>query len=159
MPSSALQKIRTPDGAVFGNLKMLVSIVISNYNYEQFLRQAIDSALNQSYSNIQVVVVDDASTDGSRDIIDEYDNIEKCLLGSNLGQNRALNEGFRLARGEIVIFLDSDDFLTPDAVALHVERLRANPKASKSQGYLRVVDGDGNPGSATIPRKFFPTGD
>ena len=138
---------------------MLVSIVISNYNYEQFLRQAIDSALNQSYSNIQVVVVDDASTDGSRDIIDEYDNIEKCLLGSNLGQNRALNEGFRLARGEIVIFLDSDDFLTPDAVALHVERLRANPKASKSQGYLRVVDGDGNPGSATIPRKFFPPGD
>lgn len=138
---------------------MLVSIVISNYNYEQFLRQAIDSALDQSYPYIQVVVVDDASTDGSRDVIDEYDNVEKCLLSSNVGQNCALNEGFRLARGEIVIFLDSDDFLTPDAVALHVERFRANPKASKSQGYLRVVDGDGNPGSETIPRKFFPPGD
>ena len=138
---------------------MLVSIVISSHNYERYLRQAIDSALNQSHPEIQVVVVDDASTDGSRQILDEYKNIETRLLDRNGGQMRAVNEGYRLARGEVVIFLDADDVLTPDAAAWHVARLSANPAASKSQGYMQVIDKDGKPGSVTIPRKLFPPGD
>ena len=138
---------------------MLVSVIISSHNYGQYLRQAIDSALNQSHPDIQVVVVDDASTDGSREILDEYDNIDTCLLSRNSGQICAVNEGFRLARGEIVIFLDADDVLTPDAVSLHLDRLSANPAASKCQGYLQVIDHDGNPGKTTIPRKLFPPGD
>lgn len=138
---------------------MLVSIVISSHNYEQYLRQAIDSALNQNYPDIEVIVVDDASTDGSREILAEYDNIETRLLSHNGGQIRAVNEGFRIARGEIVIFLDADDVLTPNAVSLHVARLSANPAASKCQGYLKIVDKNCNPGSVAIPRKLFPPGD
>lgn len=137
---------------------MLVSIIISSHNYEQYLRQAIDSALNQSHPDVEVVVVDDASTDGSRQILDEYENIETRLLDRNGGQMRAVNEGFRIARGEVVIFLDADDVLMPDAAALHVARLSANPAASKCQGYMQVVDKEGKPGSVTIPRKLFPPG-
>ena len=69
---------------------MLVSIVIDNYNYARFLRQAVDSALRQSYPNTEVIVVDDGSTDGSRDIISGYKGKIRAVLKQNGGQTSAL---------------------------------------------------------------------
>ena len=92
--------------------KPLVSILINNYNYGRFLREAIDSALNQTYPHVEVVVVDDGSTDESRDIIASYGDRIKSILKENGGQASAFNAGFINSRGGIVCFLDSDDIFT-----------------------------------------------
>lgn len=101
----------------------LASIVVNNYNYGRFLREAIDSALNQTYRNTEVIVVDDGSTDGSPEIIASYGERIRPVLKQNGGQNSALNAGFSLSRGDVVLFLDSDDALLPTAVEAALEAL------------------------------------
>src|SRR6266404_3476760 len=103
------------------NTSNLASIIINNYNYARFLREAVDSALNQTYRNTEVIVVDDGSTDGSREIIASYSHRIIPLLKRNGGQNSALNAGFSLSRGDVVLFLDSDDVLFPTAVKVAVD--------------------------------------
>jgi glycosyltransferase involved in cell wall biosynthesis len=98
-----------------------VSILINNYNYERYLRDAIDSALNQTYPNTEVIVVDDGSTDNSREIIANYENKIIPVYKENGGQASALNAGFAVSRGEIVCLLDSDDVWLPQKVEKVVE--------------------------------------
>ena len=93
----------------------LASIIINNYNYGVFLREAVDSALNQTYLNTEVIVVDDGSTDRSREIIASYGDQIIPVLKGNGGQASAFNAGFAASRGEVVFFLDSDDILLPTA--------------------------------------------
>ncbi|MEM9088847.1 MAG: glycosyltransferase [Cyanobacteria bacterium P01_F01_bin.53] len=95
---------------------MLVSIVINNYNYAEFLEEAILSALNQSSKSVEVIVVDDGSTDGSRAIIEAYKNRIIPIFKQNGGQASAFNEGFKASSGEIICFLDADDYFYPDKV-------------------------------------------
>ncbi|VXD24155.1 glycosyltransferase family 2 protein [Planktothrix paucivesiculata] len=95
----------------------LVSILINNYNYGHFLAESIDSALNQTYSNIEVIVVDDGSTDNSRSIIERYQQKIIPILKENGGQATAFNMGFAASRGEIICFLDSDDLFEPQKIA------------------------------------------
>ena len=90
-------------------------MVINNYNYARFLRQAIDSALEQTYP-VEVVVVDDGSTDDSVEAIASYGDKIRAVLKSNGGQGSAFNAGFAAARGDILVLLDSDDYLRPNAV-------------------------------------------
>src|SRR5262249_14409541 len=99
----------------------LASIIINNYNYAGFLREAIDSALNQTYRNTEVIVVDDGSTDESREIIASYGDRIVPVLKQNGGQNSALNAGFSVSRGDIILFHDSDDVLFPTAVEASLE--------------------------------------
>jgi glycosyltransferase involved in cell wall biosynthesis len=99
----------------------LVSVVINNYNYEHFLSEAIDSALNQTYGNTEVIVVDDGSTDNSRKIIASYGDKITPVLKPNGGQASAFNAGFAVSRGNIICFLDSDDMMMPEKVAEVVE--------------------------------------
>jgi len=117
----------------------LVSIIINNYNYGRFLAEAIDSALNQNHPNIEVIVVDDASTDNSRQVIASYkDKIISILRSTNGKQAAAFNDGFKASKGEIVIFLDSDDYLFPKAVETIVAVWSA--KIAKVHYRLEVVD-------------------
>jgi glycosyltransferase involved in cell wall biosynthesis len=104
----------------------LVTILINNYNYERFLKTAIDSALKQTYDNIEVIVVDDGSTDNSRDIINSYGNNIIPLLKDNGGQASAFNLGFAKSQGEIICFLDSDDFFLPEKVATVVNLFKTH---------------------------------
>jgi glycosyltransferase involved in cell wall biosynthesis len=92
------------------------SIIINNFNYSCFLAESIDSALNQTYSFIEVIVVDDGSTDTSRDIISSYGNRIISVFKENGGQASSLNEGFKISTGEIIFFLDSDDLFHPEKV-------------------------------------------
>ncbi len=94
----------------------LVSILINNYNYERFLREAIDSALNQTYPNIEVIVVDDGSTDNSRELIASYGKQIIPVLKENGGQASAFNAGFAASRGDIICFLDADDLFLSEKV-------------------------------------------
>lgn len=92
-----------------------ISIIVNNYNYGRFLGEAIDSALAQTYAHVEVVVVDDGSTDNSREIIGRYGDRIIPVLKENGGQASAFNAGFAASRGELVFFLDSDDILLPEA--------------------------------------------
>jgi glycosyltransferase involved in cell wall biosynthesis len=122
-------------------MKPLVSIIIDNYNYEPYLAQSIESALAQTYENVEVIAVDDASTDGSREVIGRYPRVLPVLKPSNGGQGSAVNAGFLASRGEIVIFLDSDDSLAPDAAARVVSAWK--PGTAKVQYRLSMVDPSG----------------
>jgi glycosyltransferase involved in cell wall biosynthesis len=136
-----------------------VSIVIPNYNYGQYLRIAIDSALAQTHSPVEVIVVDDGSTDNSSQVIESYGSRITPILKANGGHGSALNAGYARSRGEIVIFLDADDELTPDAVERVVKAWR--PGVAKAQFQLEMVDEDGKPLGERVPAfdNFIPNGD
>lgn len=94
----------------------LVSIIIPCYNAERWIGEAIDSALGQTYSPTEVIVIDDGSTDRSLEIIESYYNEIRYASGPNRGGCAARNKGLAAARGEFVQFLDADDVLTHDCV-------------------------------------------
>ncbi len=130
-------------------LEPLVSVIIDNFNYARFICAAIDSALAQTYAPIEVIVVDDGSTDNSRDVISSYGSRVSAVFKSNGGHASAFNAGFRASRGSIVIFLDADDALLPSAVE---EVVRAwHPGTAKAQFVLAHVDADGHALGAIVP--------
>jgi glycosyltransferase involved in cell wall biosynthesis len=100
---------------------ILVSIIINNYNYAKFLSEAIDSALDQTYHSYEVIVVDDGSTDDSREIIESYKKKVISILKPNGGQASAFNAGFAASKGDIICFLDSDDKFLPEKIEKIVE--------------------------------------
>jgi glycosyltransferase involved in cell wall biosynthesis len=127
----------------------LVSVIIDNFNYARFLRAAIDSALAQSYARVEVIVVDDGSTDNSRDVISSYGDKVTTIFKPNGGHASAFNAGFRASRGSIVMFLDADDALLPTAVE---EVVRAcHPGTAKVQFVLAYIDADGHALGAIVP--------
>lgn len=131
--------------------ELSVSIVINNYNYEQYLSEAIGSACGQNYSGVEVIVVDDGSVDGSRHIIESYGDSIVPIYKANGGQASAFNAGFAASNGDIVIFLDADDYLLPIAV----ERIVAawNPDAVKVHYLLNGVDAAGQHLGYTYPAR------
>lgn len=135
------------------------SIVINNYNYARYLAEAIDSALAQTYPHTEVIVVDDGSTDDSRDIIATYGDRVRVVLKANGGQGSAFNAGFAVSTGSVVLFLDSDDSLMPDAA----ERVMAvwRPELVKVHFRLRDMAEDGTPLKTCTPRlgEPLPVGD
>jgi len=135
--------------------------VVNNYNYEGFLREAVDSALGQTHPRTEVVVVDDGSADGSRGIIASYGDRALPVLKENGGQGSALNAGFAAARGEIVIFLDADDVLLPETASRAAAAFRERPELVKVHYRLRVVDAAGVPTGETVPaaREAMPDWD
>lgn len=131
-----------------------VSIVIANYNYERFLGDAIESALAQTHPGVEVIVVDDGSTDGSRAVIDRYGDKVQAIFQPNAGQIRACARGFEAVRHDIVIFLDADDRLMPEAAASVARHWR--PDLAKLQFRMRTIDGTGRPTGHDWP-KYPPT--
>lgn len=103
--------------------KSLVSIIIPNYNKEEYIKEAIDSALNQTYSPIEVIVVDDGSTDDSRKIIKSYGAKIKAYFLPHSYQSAANNFGFRKSKGKYIQFLDSDDIILPKKIEKQVKSL------------------------------------
>lgn len=120
----------------------LVSVIINNYNYGRFLRNAIDSALNQTYPHTEVIVVDDGSTDNSREIIASYGNQIVPVLKENGGQASAFNAGFAASRGDIICILDSDDIFLPEKVVEVVNVFSARQDIGWCFHSLRVVNID-----------------
>jgi len=129
-----------------------VSIIINNYNYARFVRQAIESALAQTYGNTELIIVDDGSTDGSVEIIKEYEDQATVILKENGGQASAFNVGVARAAGDLILLLDSDDYLLPEAVETCVNHFPDG--YSRVFFRLSVVDGDGRP--ILSPRAALP---
>jgi glycosyltransferase involved in cell wall biosynthesis len=107
----------------------LVSIIITSYNYDKYLREAIESALNQSYRNVEVIVVDDGSIDSSPQIIRGYGDKIISVIKNNEGQSSAINTGFSKSKGEIVCLMDSDDVFCLDKIKKIVEVFEIFPQA------------------------------
>lgn len=95
----------------------MVSIIIPVFNSEKYLERCIDSAIKQTYENIEIIIVDDCSKDKSKEIIEQYEiknkKIKKILLSKNQGVSNARNVGMSVSDGEYIVFLDSDDYIDP----------------------------------------------
>jgi glycosyltransferase involved in cell wall biosynthesis len=133
----------------------LVSVVINNYNYGRFLRAAIESALRQTYDPLEVIVVDDGSTDESRQIVESYGSRLRPVLKDNGGQGSAFNAGFRASRGELIAFLDADDVFLPAKVAGCVAVALSHPEADLVYHRMQRIDADGRPRGGAFPRRLY----
>ena len=134
------------------------SVVITSFNYDQFLPETIDSALAQTHPDVEVIVVDDGSTDRSREIIAGYGDRVTALLKENGGQASALNAGFAASRGDVVVFLDSDDILLPTAVEEACAAL-AGSGVVKAHWYLRAIDERRRPLGRVVPAYPIASGE
>lgn len=120
---------------------LFFSIVIANYNYGHFLRQAIESALTQDWDRLEIIVVDDGSTDNSADVIHSFGEKITAIFKKNGGQRDANNVGFARSTGDVVIFLDADDVLMPGALRAIASVWRTG--LSKVQVLMERVDAQG----------------
>ncbi|MEN8130475.1 MAG: glycosyltransferase [Pseudomonadota bacterium] len=121
----------------------LVSAVIPCFNQAHFLSEAIDSLLAQSYSNIEIIVVDDGSTDNTADVVSCYANVQ-LLRQRNSGLAAARNSGIRASQGDYLIFLDADDLLLPNAVEKGFVCLQKHPDSAFASGRYRLLTPDGS---------------
>jgi glycosyltransferase involved in cell wall biosynthesis len=136
---------------------MKISIVTISYNQAQFLRDCLESVVNQDYPNIEYIVVDPGSTDGSREIIEEYQNkISKVVLEKDAGAADGLNKGFSYATGDILCFLNSDDELLPNALTTIANFYKANPKVDVVSGCGYFTDKEGVRLKRIVPSKLTP---
>jgi glycosyltransferase involved in cell wall biosynthesis len=136
----------------------MVSIIVSNFNYGRFIKQAISSALQQNYRPTEVIVVDDGSTDNSRQVMEEFGNRILALYKENGGLASAWNAGFRASRGDVVIFLDADDILLPTAAARAVA-LFDTANVVKVHWPLWYIDSDGQRLPGRCPENRLIEGD
>ena len=102
-----------------------VSVIIPCFNAEKWLSEAIDRVLAQTYPNIEIIVIDDGSSDRSLEIIKSYGDCLIYYAGENKGANHARNLGFALSSGDYIQYLDADDYLLPDKIAKQVQCLQA----------------------------------
>jgi hypothetical protein len=128
-----------------------VDVVVTNHNYARFLPEAIESACAQTYPGVNVVVVDDGSTDGSREVLERFADRVEVVLKERGGQASALNAGLERCRGEVLLVLDADDRLRPQAAERVAAAFAANPRLSKVQFPMAIVDADGRPTGAVKP--------
>jgi glycosyltransferase involved in cell wall biosynthesis len=106
----------------------LVSCIIPVFNGEAYLHEAIDSVLAQTHPNMEIVVVNDGSTDGTTAVIERYGDRVRSLQQENRGVSVARNRGVELSTGQLLCFLDADDVFDPRKTAVQVEALQADPR-------------------------------
>jgi glycosyltransferase involved in cell wall biosynthesis len=122
---------------------LLVSVVIPCYNHACFLGDAIESALGQTYPRVEIIVVDDGSTDNTASVSARYPSV-RYIRQNNLGLAAARNTGLRASRGDILVFLDADDRLTPEALEHGVRHLLDSPQSAFVSGRYRYIKEDGS---------------
>ncbi|MFN2541479.1 MAG: glycosyltransferase [Chthoniobacterales bacterium] len=121
----------------------LVSIITACYNQGHFLREAIESAVAQTYARREIIVVDDGSTDNTPEIARRYPEV-RYICQENAGPSAARNNGVKSSAGEYLVFLDADDRLLPDALEVGVQSLQQNPDCAFASGFCRLVVADGS---------------
>ena len=138
LPGHTLQEADAP----------LVSIIIPTYNYGRYLSKAVKSCLDQTYGNLEIIVVDDGSTDDTRVVVEGLDSRVAYVHQENQGVSAARNNGLRRAKGTFIAFLDADDYLLSDSVAARVEVLLKHPDVG-----IVFTDADSCDPSGTVHHK------
>lgn len=137
----------------------LVSVIVPNYNHERFLRERIDSILNQSYTHFELIILDDCSTDNSMEIINLYQNEPRLKKIVRNEQNSGTpfiqwRKGIELAEGELVWIAESDDACSPDFLATMVKKHQAHPDAAIAFCRSQIIEENGTKGGFTCTKKF-----
>lgn len=122
---------------------MKLSVVTISFNQAMFLRQCMDSVLEQNYQNIEYIIVDPGSTDGSREIIESYDDRVIKIFDKDSGPADGLNIGFSKATGDIFYFINSDDYVLPNAFSTAVAEFLDNPDLDVLLGAGVEVNSEG----------------
>jgi glycosyltransferase involved in cell wall biosynthesis len=158
MLSFLLQPLKHATDLKEGKVMTLkVSIIINNYNYAEYLPACIESAVAQTYRNIEIIVADDGSTDNSRAIIESYGSSVITIFKINGGQASALNAGYKRSSGDLVIFLDADDVLWPSCVSEVIRNWRSGLK--KLHFNLAIIDSSGKLLGSLWLKPPMPRGD
>ncbi len=125
----------------------LVSVVTASYNMGQYVCEAVDSVLAQDYPAVEIIVVDDGSTDDTQAVLSRYadDPRVTVIRQENMGQTVAKNRGLAAARGDLIGFCDADNRWLPGKLARQVPILLARPEVGVVYGELQLIDGEGNP--------------
>jgi Glycosyltransferases involved in cell wall biogenesis len=120
-----------------------VSVVIPTYNHAQYLRFALDSVINQSYANTEILVIDDGSTDGTAQLIKSYGSKVDYIYKENGGTPSALNLGLSLATGKYICWLSADDHLLGEKIAKQVALMESDSNLGFSYTSFMVIDSKG----------------
>ncbi len=123
----------------------LVSVVMSAYNAEKYIKEAIDSILGQTFTDFEFIIINDGSTDGTLKIIKSYKDPRIVLISrKNKGLVASLNEGIERARGKYIARMDADDISMPERFEKQVEYLESHPEVGVVSSFVKMVDPDGN---------------
>ncbi|MBI5847477.1 MAG: glycosyltransferase [Nitrospirae bacterium] len=137
----------------------LVSVIILAYNAERFLREAIESILNQSFRNFELLIINDSSTDSTSDIVTEYEAADSRVKShtnpKNMGIPKSRNIGVELARGKYIAWLDSDDIAAPERLQMQVAFFEDQPEYALISSDLEIIDELG----CTIGARIYPHDD
>lgn len=133
-----------------------VSVIIPAYNGDRYLAAAINSVVEQTYQNYEIIVVDDGSTDHTAEIAQQYDNVVQYLTHSNQGVAASRNTGLAAAKGEYIAFLDQDDVFLPLKLALQVALLEQDPNLGIVNSGWQISDQRGIIQAAVEPWKQIP---
>ncbi|MBD2465107.1 glycosyltransferase [Oscillatoria sp. FACHB-1407] len=120
-----------------------ISVVIPCFNYGRFIQQAVESVLSQSYTDYELIVVDDGSTDDTRTVLQPYGDRLRYFYQVNQGPAATRNQGLELARGEFIIFLDADDFFLPNILADQIACFAEKPSLGAVVSGWRLVNESG----------------
>lgn len=118
-----------------------VSVIVTCFNYARYVGRALESALQQSHPATEIIVVNDGSTDDSRSVIARYTPRVRLIEQQNQGSIAAYNTGFAACSGDVIVLLDADDWLEPNALSQVVRRFA--PNVAKVQWELKIVDAEG----------------
>jgi glycosyltransferase involved in cell wall biosynthesis/peptidoglycan/xylan/chitin deacetylase (PgdA/CDA1 family) len=133
----------------------LVSVIIPCYNQAHYLEEAIESVLHQTYPHVEIVVVDDGSTDNTFEVASRYPGV-LCIRQENSGLSAARNRGVGSSRGDYLVFLDADDRLRPRGIEAGIEVLRGDPELAFASGPYANIDQRGNPLPSGPPPSMGP---
>lgn len=138
-----------------------VDIVITNHNYARFLPDAVESACAQIHPDVTVVVVDDGSSDGSQEVLRRFSDRVEVVLKEQGGQASAINAGLERCRGQVLLLLDADDVLRPQAAERVAAAFAADPRLAKVQFPMAIVDAERRPTGEVKPGGHLqaPVGD
>lgn len=126
----------------------MVSIIVPAYNVEEYIGQTIESVLNQDYTDFELIIIDDGSTDNTADVVNQYsklDNRIRYVQQPNGGAARARNKGLSLTKGEFIIFVDGDDVISKDFISSNIGYFSENPNLDWVAMSIKRVDKDCNP--------------
>lgn len=137
---------------------MKLSVIMSVYNGERYLKEAIESILNQTFKNFEFIIIDDGSTDKSPQILDKYakkDKRIKLIHQKNIGLTKSLNKALKLAQGKYIARIDADDIAYKSRFKKQIRFLEKHPKIGLVGNYVDVIDEKGK----NIGRLIYPTND